>query len=122
MGRRFTDRCRDAAVNLGHHVFDLRADRTNLDLGIDEPGRAHHLLDDVTGHVAQFLGTGRGRLGWRARHGLRRTGGLRIAGPFWFPDHVIACVITAMQSCPLPREQLCTVGGCASTPTPHPIR
>ena len=52
---------RDAAVDLGQHVVDLRAHRADLDLRIDQAGRAHHLLDDVACRVAQFVRAGRGR-------------------------------------------------------------
>jgi hypothetical protein len=39
--------CSTQQVDLGQQVVDLRAHRTQLDLGIDEPGRSHDLLDDL---------------------------------------------------------------------------
>ena len=35
----------DAPMDLGQQIVDLSAHRPHLDLGIDETGRAHHLLD-----------------------------------------------------------------------------
>ena len=39
----------DAAVDLRQHVVDLRSNRTDLNLWVDEPGWAYDLFNDVTG-------------------------------------------------------------------------
>ena len=49
-----------AHLDLRQHVVDLRAHRPQLDLRVDEPGRAHELLDDLSGAL-QLVRPGRRR-------------------------------------------------------------
>src|SRR5581483_7060483 len=50
----------DALANFVEQVVDLAFDGTDLDLGIDKPGRPNNLFDDHAGRLGQFVGAGSG--------------------------------------------------------------
>ncbi len=50
----------DAQGDFGHQVIDLRAGGTHADGGIDQTGRAHHLLHDLSGVLFLIVGRRRG--------------------------------------------------------------
>ena len=69
----------DALADLAHQVVDLVARLAHLDLRVDDPGRAHDLLDHARGVRALVLPR-RGRHEDELRRDLRGTPGTSAAG------------------------------------------
>ena len=64
---------RDALADLVEQVVDLALRRPDLDLRIDQPGRADDLLDDDAARLLELVVAGRGRDVDRLADALPRT-------------------------------------------------